>query len=317
MRAIVPRLGISACLLGQAVRYDGGHKLDHFLSESLGRFVEWIPVCPEVEVGMSVPRESVRLIGAAAAPRMVAERSGKDWTDAMMRFAAARTRQLMELELSGYVFKKNSPSCGMERVRIYNRKDMPVRRGRGLYAAAVIDRLAPMPVEEEGRLSDPRLRANFVERVFAFRRWQNLQAEQRSPAALMEFHAHHKYLLLAHSQSHYRQLGRMVAEVKRSTLRVTYEAYGGTFMETLKLPTNVKKHANVLEHMLGYFSDQLSTAERRELVELIGDYRRELVPLIVPITLIQHYVKKYRCAYLSGQTYLSPAPKELMLRNYT
>jgi uncharacterized protein YbgA (DUF1722 family) len=266
---------------------------------------------------MSVPRESVRLVGAASAPRMLADRSGKDWTDAMMRFATVRTRQLMELELSGYVFKKNSPSCGMERVRIYNRKDMPVRRGRGLYAAAVIDRLAPMPVEEEGRLSDPRLRANFVERVFAFRRWQNLQAEQRSPAALMEFHAHHKYLLLAHSQSHYRQLGRMVAEVKRSTLRVTYEAYGGTFMETLKLPTNVKKHANVLEHMLGYFSDQLSTAERRELVELIGDYRRELVPLIVPITLIQHYVKKYRCAYLSGQTYLSPAPKELMLRNYT
>src|SRR5689334_22192908 len=129
MRAIVPRLGISACLLGQAVRYDGGHKLDHFLSGSLGCFVEWVPVCPEVEVGMSVPRESVRLVGAASAPRMLADRSGKDWTDAMMRFATVRTRQLMELELSGYVFKKNSPSCGMERVRIYNRKDMPVRRG--------------------------------------------------------------------------------------------------------------------------------------------------------------------------------------------
>lgn len=316
MRSDIPRLGISACLLGQTVRYDGGHKLDHFLTESLGRFVEWVPVCPEVEIGMGVPRESVRLIGTPEAPRMIAERSGKDWTGAMECFAAARVRQLMELELSGYVFKKNSPSCGMERVPIYNRKHTPVRRGRGVYAATAMDRLAPMPMEDEGRLSDHRLRENFVERVFAFHRWQRLLAETRSPAALMEFHARHKYLLLAHSQRHYRQLGRLAAEVKRSTLRATYEAYGRTFMETLRLSTNTRKHANVLEHMLGYFSDKLSTAERRELVELIRDYRSELVPLIVPVTLIQHYVKKYHCAYLIGQTYLSPSPKELMLRNY-
>jgi uncharacterized protein YbgA (DUF1722 family)/uncharacterized protein YbbK (DUF523 family) len=313
MHSAIPRLGISACLLGQAVRYDGGHKLDPFLSESLGRFVEWVPVCPEVEIGMGVPRESVRLVGTPETPRMIAERSGKDWTFAMARFAAARTRQLMELELSGYVFKKNSPSCGMGRVSVYNRKNMPVRDGRGLYAAVVIDRLAPMPVEEESRLSDRRLRENFVERVFAFHRWQNLQAEKKSPAALMEFHARHKYLLLAHSQRHYSQLGRLVAEVKRSTVSATYDAYGRTFMETLRLPANAKKHANVLEHMLGYFSGELTTAERRELVKLISDYRRERVPLIVPITLIQHYVKKYHCACLNGQTYLSPAPKELLL----
>lgn len=317
MQFDIPRLGISACLLGEKVRYDGGHKLDQFLTESLGHFVEWVPVCPEIEIGMGVPRESVRLVGTLEAPRMIAERSGKDWTVAMERFAAARVRQLMELELSGYVFKKNSPSCGMERVRVYNRKNMSVRRGRGLYAATVMDRLAPMPVEEEGRLSDRQLRENFVERVFAFHRWQRLLAEKKSPAALMEFHAAHKYLLLAHSQRHYRQLGRLVAEVERSTLRATYDAYGRTFFETLRLPANAKKHANVLEHMLGYFTDKLSTAERRELVELISDYRSELVPLIVPVTLIQHYVKKYHCAYLSGQTYLSPAPKELMLRNYS
>lgn len=316
MNSPIPRLGISACLLGQSVRYDGGHKLDHFLTESLGRFVEWVPVCPEVEIGMGVPRESVRLVGTPEAPRMIAERSGKDWTGAMERFAAARVRQLMALELAGYVFKKNSPSCGMERVRVYDRKNIPVRRGRGLYAAAVMDRLAPMPVEEEGRLSDRRLRENFVERVFAFYRWQKLLTEKKMPSALMEFHARHKYLLLAHSQRHYRQLGRLVAEVKRSTLRATYDAYGRAFMETLKLPASARKHANVLEHLLGYFSDKLSTAERRELVELIGDYRSELVPLIVPLTLVQHYVKKYHCAYLSGQTYLSPSPKELMLRNY-
>jgi len=204
----------------------------------------------------------------------------------------------------------------MKRVRVYNRKNIPVHRGRGLYAAAVIDRLAAMPVEEEGRLSDRRLRENFVERVFAFHRWQNLLAEKKSPAALMEFHARHKYLLLAHSQPHYRQLGRLAAEVKRTTVRAAYDAYGQAFMEALRLPTNAKKHVNVLEHMLGYFSDKLSTAERRELLERIGDYRSERVALIVPITLIQRYVKKYRCACLNGQTYLLPAPKELMPRSF-
>lgn len=288
--------------------------------ETLSRFVEWVAVCPEVEVGMGVPRESVRLVGSGEAPKMIAERSGEDWTEAMRRFAVLRVRELSELELSGYVFKKNSPSCGMERVRIYNSKGnskgMPVRRGRGLFAAAVIDRMAPMPVEEEGRLSDPQLRENFIERVFAFQRWQNLLTEKKSAASLMEFHARHKYLLLAHSERHYRRLGRLVAEVKRSTLRATYDAYARDFMDALGLPATTKKHANVLEHMLGYFSDQLSASERHELIDLLRDYRNALVPLIAPITLIQRYVKKYGCEYLSNQFYLSPAPKELAPRNH-
>lgn len=311
-----PRLGISACLLGERVRYDGEHRQDRFLSDIFGRFVDWVAVCPEVEVGMGVPRETVRLVGTPDKPRMIAERSGKDWTEAMRRFAAVRMRELSDLKLSGYVFKKNSPSCGMERVRVYNSKNMPVRRGRGLFAAAVMDRFPLMPVEEEGRLNDAALRENFIERVFAYHRWQEALAGTKSAAALVQFHTRHKFLLLAHSEHDYRRLGRLVADVKKQPLRAGYEAYGRLFMEAMTIPANVKKHANVLEHMMGYFSERLSAPERQELVELIHDYRKQWVPLVVPVTLIRHYVKKYAVAYLENQVYLAPSPKELMLRNH-
>lgn len=311
-----PRLGISACLLGQKVRYDGGHKEDAFLCETFGRFVEWIPVCPELEVGMGVPRESVRLVGAPSDPKLIAERSGRDWTAAMKRFAAVRMNELAELKLSGYVFKKNSPSCGVERVRVYGSKNMPARRGRGLFAATVMAKFALLPVEEEGRLNDPSLRENFIERVFAYHRWQDALANAKSARALVEFHTRHKFLLLAHSERHYRRLGRLVAGQKTNPLRATYEEYGRVFMEALAVLASAKKHTNVLDHLTGYFSNQLSGAERRELVDLIRDYRSQLVPLIVPVTLIRHYVKKYDVAYLSNQVYLAPSPKELMLRNH-
>ena len=311
-----PRLGISSCLLGQKVRFDGGHKQDAFLCETFGRFVEWIPVCPEIEVGMGVPRETVRLVGAPGDPKMIAERSGRDWTMAMKRFAAIRANQLAELKLSGYVFKKNSPSCGVERVRVYDRKNMPARRGRGLFSAAVMKRLPLLPVEEEGRLNDLALRENFIERVFAYHRWQHALAAAKSARALVEFHTGHKFLLLAHSERHYRRLGRLVAGVKKNSLRATYEEYGRIFMEALSVHASAKKHANVLDHLMGYFSDRLSGAERRELVELTRDFRGQLVPLVVPITLIHHYVKKYHVDYLASQVYLAPSPKELMLRNH-
>ena len=314
--SVRPRLGISACLLGQKVRFDGGHKQDAFLCETFGRFVEWIPVCPENEVGMGVPRETVRLVGTPSDPKMIAERSGRDWTMAMKRFAAIRTDELADLKLSGYVFKKNSPTCGVERVRVYDPKSMPARRGRGLFAAAVVTRLPLLPVEEEGRLNDPVLRENFIERVFAYHRWQEGLAGAKSARALVEFHTRHKFLLLAHSERHYRRLGRVVAAVKEASLGATYEEYGRIFMEALAVSASAKKHANVLDHLMGYFSDRLSSAERRELVELIGDFRTRLVPLIAPITLIQHYVKKYKVAYLADQVYLAPSPKELMLRNH-
>src|SRR4029077_6639006 len=204
-----PKLGISACLLGQKVRYDGGDKRDYFLTETFGRHVEWVPVCPEVEIGMGIPREAVRLVGDPAKPGMITERSGKDWTAQFDSFAAKRVRALTALDLAGYIFKKNSPSCGMDRVRVYNSKGVPTRQGRGLFAATVMRELPLLPVEEEGRLNDPALRENFIERVFAYCRWQRLRSRRRFFSFLVVFPPRHKFLLLAHSERHYRKLGRI------------------------------------------------------------------------------------------------------------
>jgi uncharacterized protein YbgA (DUF1722 family)/uncharacterized protein YbbK (DUF523 family) len=313
--SIKPKLGISSCLLGNKVRFDGGHKRDLFLTKGLGEYVEWVIVCPELESGMGIPRESVRLVGNPAAPEMIAERSGKNWTAVMNEFAAQRTRQLSKLDLSGFVFKKNSPSCGMERVKVYS-KGMPSRQGRGLFAATLMNQLPLLPCEEEGRLSDLALRENFIERVFAYHRWQSATSDKKSIGALVAFHTKHKFLLLAHSETDYRRLGRIVAAAKQTPLSQVYRQYGSVFMQALAVHATAKKHANVLDHMVGYFSKQLSSNERQEIVDLIRDFRRQFVPLIVPLTLIRHYVKKFEVKYLTDQVYLDPSPKELMLRNH-
>ncbi len=318
--AVVPgndrlRLGVSSCLLGERVRFDGGHKHDRFLTELLGRYVEWVPVCPELEVGMGVPREAVRLEGDPAAPGMVGVRSRRDHGTAMRRFAATRARQLASLDLSGYVFKKDSPSCGMERVRVYAEAGMPSRRGRGLFAAAFMETCPLVPVEEEGRLNDPVLRESFIERIFAYRRWRSL-ADAPGRGALVAFHTAHKFQLLAHSPKHYAALGRLVGEQAKQRPAALVAAYGAAFMEALALHATPAKHANVLQHLAGFCRDHLDPHDRRELAAVIDDYRRQLVPLVVPITLLRHHVERHRIEYVLGQTYLSPHPKELMLRNH-
>jgi uncharacterized protein YbgA (DUF1722 family)/uncharacterized protein YbbK (DUF523 family) len=311
-----PKLGISACLLGHQVRFDGGHKRDDFLTDVVGKCVDWVPVCPELEVGMGIPRDAVRLVGSPTTPKMISRKSGRDWTFAMNRFATTRARELAKLDLSGYVFKKDSPSCGLERVRVYDSNNMAVRRGRGLFAAGVAERLPLMPIEEQGRLNDLSLRENFIERVFAYRRWQDATAAPKSIRALLDFHTRHKFLLLAHSDRHYRRLGKIVAAAKQTPLNHVYDEYGLIFMNGLAIHSTTKKHANVLDHMMGYFTKELSTDERKELVELIRDFRHQLVPLVAPITLIRHYVTKHAVHYLLDQVYLDPNPKELMLRNH-
>ena len=234
----------------------------------------------------------------------------------MSQFAAKRLRDMAEISLSGYVLKKNSPSCGMERVRVYSSKGMPERQGRGLFAAALMKQWPLLPIEEEGRLNDLKLRENFIERVFAYHRWQQASAQRKSLGALVRFHTRHKYLLLAHSQRLYRQLGRLVATAKQRSLGALYDDYGMVFMKALAVHATEKTHANVLDHMMGYFSKQLTASERQELLQLIGDFRHQLIPLIAPITLVRHYTKKYQVEYLQGQLYLEPNPKELMLRNH-
>ena len=316
MTTVPLRLGISRCLLGEEVRFDGGHKRDNFLTEVLGRYVEWIPVCPEVEAGLGTPREAMRLVGDPRDPRLVTIMSGIDHTKAVERITAHRIRELEELDLSGYVFKKDSPSCGMERVRIYNEHGMPGRNGVGLFARAFIEQFPLIPVEEEGRLCDPALRENFIERVFCYRRWQDLVQSGVTRQALVQFHTIHKYLLSAHHPQQYQVLGRLVAQAHQHRPKELVHRYGELFMKALALKATVRKHVNVLQHILGYFKNRLGAHEKAELLGVIGDYHRGLTPLVVPLTLIKHYVQMFDVGYIRDQVYLNPHPKELMLRNH-
>ena len=309
------RVGISRCLLGDAVRYDGGHKRDSFLVDVLGSVVEWVPVCPEVEAGMTTPREPIRLVGDARRPRFMTVKSGQDLTKMMSSFSARRVAELEASELSGYVFKKDSPSCGMERVRVLNHQGMPVRNGIGMFAKMFMEHFPLIPVEEEGRLCDPVLRDNFIERLFSYHRWRSMMLGPVSRSAVVEFHTAHKYALLAHSRDHYQALGRLTAQSDRYRPRDLLERYGEIFMEALKIKATVRKHVNVLHHLVGHFKFHLSLSERAELDGVIGDYHRGLVPLVVPLTLIKHYVEMFDVGYVRDQVYLHPHPKELMLRN--
>ena len=309
------RIGVSRCLLGEQVRFDGGHKRDAFLTEALAPFVEWVPVCPEVEVGLGTPREAMRLAGDKANPRLVTIKTGVDHTRAMHQFSQRRVRELEVLDLCGYVFKKDSPSCGLERVRIYNPHGMPTRNGAGLFARAFTEHFPLIPVEEEGRLNDPPLRENFIERVFAYRRWRDLTQSRVTRRAIVAFHTLHKYLLLAHSRPHYQALGRLVAQADRYTPVELAEHYGVQFMEALKVKATVRKHVNVLHHIMGYFKNHLGEKARDELRGVIDDYHKGLTPLIVPLTLVRHYVGLLEINYIQNQVYLNPHPKELMLRN--
>ena len=310
------RLGVSSCLLGNEVRFDGGHKRNRFVTDLLGRFVEWVPVCPEVEVGMGTPRPSLRLVSEGGKVRMVEVGSGRDHTGAMERYAARRVRALRKLDLCGYVLKKDSPSCGMERVRLYGEKSMPTRQGRGLYASALMAAYPQLPVEEEGRLNDPKLRENFIERVFAYQRLSQLFRGRWTRGQVVAFHTAHKLQLMAHSTVAYRELGRLVAELKQTPRAQFREQYAQGFMEALSKLASRGRNTNVLQHAAGYLKKKLDSASRTEMAELIHDYRTELVPLVVPLTLIRHHVRCHEIEYLKGQVFLEPHPKELMLRNH-
>jgi uncharacterized protein YbgA (DUF1722 family)/uncharacterized protein YbbK (DUF523 family) len=311
------RLGISRCLLGDEVRFDGGHRRDTFLTEVLGRYVEWVPVCPEVEAGLGTPREAMRLVGDPQDPRLVTIKSGTDHTGALETMTRNRIEGLKNFDLSGYVFKKGSPSCGIERVRIYyNENGRHSRNGVGLFARAFIEQFPLIPVEEEGRLYDPTLRENFIERVFCYRRWQDLVQSGVTRQALVQFHTIHKYLLLAHHPQQCEALGRLIGQNHQYRPKELAHRYGELFMKTLAVKATVRKHVNVLQHILGYFKERLGAHEKAELLGVIVDYHHGLTPLIVPQTLIKHYVQIFDVGYLLDQVYLNPYPKELMLRNH-
>jgi uncharacterized protein YbgA (DUF1722 family)/uncharacterized protein YbbK (DUF523 family) len=310
------KLGVSACLLGEQVRYDGGHKLDLYLRDTLGKFVQWVPVCPEVECGLPVPREAMRLVGDPAAPRLVTIKRGVDHTDLMMSWTRKKLAELEKEGLCGFVFKSRSPSSGMQRVKVYSASGVPANTGVGVFARMFMERFPLVPCEDEGRLQDPDIRENFIERVFVFSRWLALKREGGSAKGLVEFHSDHKLLIMSHSVTHLRELGALVANSKGFRRDALFNEYFRILTDGLKLMATVKKHTNVLQHMAGYFKKELSSDEKTELAEIIGQYHAKLIPLVVPVTLIRHYARKYAEPYLVRQLYLNPHPAELMLRNH-
>ncbi len=310
------RLGISACLMGHEVRYDGGHKHDRYLTDTLGRYVDWVPVCPEVECGLPTPREAMRLEGDPASPRLVTIRSRRDLTGQMTAWASRRVKALEAEGLAGYVFKSRSPSSGMERVKVYDARGVARKVGVGMFARAFMAHFPLLPVEEEGRLHDLELRESFVERVFALRRFRELQRPRRSLGALVEFHARHKLQLMSHSPARLRALGRLVAGAKGRPLDEVFREYEALFLQALGEKATPARHVNALQHMAGYFKYVLDGADKAELGGVIQAYRQGHTPLIVPITLLGHFVRRFREPYLEQQTYLAPHPLELKLRNH-
>ena len=308
------RIGISSCLLGNNVRYDGGHQLDRWLRDTLGRYVTYLPVCPEVELGLPTPRPALRLVGEdPATARLVFSRGGEDITGRMTAWAMARLAELAQEDLCGFIFKARSPSSGMERVRLYDKSGMPHRKGVGLFARLFMERFPLVPVEEDGRLHDPALKENFVECVFAFKAFRQALAVG-GRRALIDFHSRHKLQLMAHSVEIPRTMGKLVAQAGQLTPAELAAQYQPLLMRAMRTPTTVCKQLNVLQHVLGYFKRQLSADEKAEALDLFAQYRQELVPLLVPITLLNHYVRKYGEPYLSEQVYLHPHPLDLKLR---
>ena len=310
------KLGVSACLLGQNVRYNGGHSRDPFITDTLSQYVEFFPVCPEVECGLPIPRESMRLVGDPDSPRLMTGTTKQDHTERMQRWCKEKVSALEELNLYGFIFKKGSPSSGMERVKVYTEEGMPSHRGIGMFARAFMEHFPLLPVEEDGRLHDPGLRENFIEAIFVLKRWRQILSPKPTRRGFVEFHTGHKLLLMAHSPIHMRLMGKLVASLKDYAVDDFLLQYQNLLMEALRLKTTRRKQTDVLMHCMGFLKKLLSSDEKKELLEIIEQYRQGHLPLIVPVTLLNHYVRKYDPPYLRDQYYLKPHPIELQLRNH-
>lgn len=311
-------LGISSCLLGNKVRYDGGHKYDSWLVETLGPWMDWVPVCPELECGLSIPREALRLVGDPEAPRLVHVKSGEDQTQRMLDWSSSRIEGLKTKKLCGFVFKSKSPSSGMERVKVYPPQGGPARKiGVGIFAREFMKAFPLLPVEEEGRLHDPVLRENFIEAIFVMKRWNDLLERNPKAGDLVEFHTRHKLLIMARSVHLYRLMGKLVAAIKDYEPHDFMAQYLDLLLQALRKNPSHSRHMNVLQHIMGYFKKDLTGMEKAELLDIFDQYRARHYPLIVPVTLLNHFVKKYDKEYLRNQYYLNPHPVELNLRNHS
>lgn len=310
------KIGVSSCLLGNPVRYDGGHRLDRFLRDRLGQYVDYVPVCPETECGMGIPRNTMQLMGEPDAPRLIIRLTGEDKTKMMLDWAKKRVTQLGAQELCGFIFKSRSPSCGMEKVKIHDDKGTLVRTGAGLFAGIFMERFPLLPAEDETRLHNENLRENFIQRIFTLRRWREARNAKASRDTLVDFHTRHKLLIRSHGTKLYQTMGKLVAAPKDIAVQDLFGQYESLLMEALRLKTTPKKNVDVLQHMMGYFKKQLSADEKKELLEMIDRYQKGLLPLLVPLTLIIHYVRKYDQPYLRKQIYLNPYPFSLQFRDH-
>jgi len=310
----VIRIGISGCLLGERIRYDGDHAHDSLVTTTFSPFVEWVSVCPEMEIGMGTPREPIRLVQTGDTVRLLGIESGTDYTGKMRLYAVERINLLAQSNLHGYILKRNSPSCGLEQVRVFNQNGVPIKTGAGMFAGQLMRQLPLLPVEEETGLQEPARLQNFVERIFAYYRLQRFLAADPSPGALVEFHTRHKLTLMSHHQERYREAGRLVAEMTPANQEILLPEYTRHFMKTLEVRVSRKNHTNVLNHTIGYFKDFLETDDKLELVGIIDRYRKGLVPLAVPLTLINHHLRRYPVEWLEKQVYLNPYPAEQKLR---
>jgi uncharacterized protein YbgA (DUF1722 family)/uncharacterized protein YbbK (DUF523 family) len=282
------KIGVSACLLGHTVRWNAGHKRDRYITDTLGLYMEYVPVCPEVECGLGVPRETMRLVGDPDNPRLVTSKTDIDHTDRMIRWAREKVKDLEKENLCGFIFRKNSPSSGRFNVPVKNFKGMPQKKGVGIFARIFSEYFPLIPVEEDGRLNDAKLRETFIEQIFTLKRWREALSKRKSMGILVDFHTRHKLLIMSHSPKHLRTMGKLVAEGKALPVEKLFTEYENQLMEALRLKTTLKKNINVLQHVMGYFKQHLSKDEKQELLEIIDQYRREYVPLIVPITLLNH-----------------------------
>ena len=307
------KVGISSCLLGEKVRFDSGHKRNDYVTGVLKDYFEFVPFCPEVEIGLGIPREPIRLIAVGEEVRCVGTKNAElDVTQALDD--VADKQGAWQEQLCGYILKKDSPSCGMERVKVYS-NGLPTRNGVGIYAKRLLQNYPSLPVEEEGRLQDARLRENFIQRVFIYARWQEMLCDGLSLGKLQAFHAQHKYLLMSHNQTDAKMLGAMLAEASKATLDVLAPKYLEQMMLALKTIATRENHVNTLQHIQGYLKKNLDAGDKGELVEVVDNYKRGLVPLIVPITLLRHHFRRHPNDYITQSFYMNPHPGELMLLN--
>jgi len=304
-------VGISSCLIGQTVRYDGGHKLDAYIAGTLGKYFEFHPFCPEVAIGMGTPRPAIQLVRFGKDIRSVGSKN-QEWDVTAALIDYADQEKSAHSVLCGYILKKDSPSCGMERVKVYD-SNQPQKTGIGIYAGRMMANNPLLPVEEEGRLGDPKLRENFIRRVYIFHRWKKLMAEGLSPAKLTRFHARHKLIILSHAN--YADLGKLLAGVNKKNVEEIANTYISLLMKILKKPPSRNNHVNVLQHIQGYLKKCLHADDKAELSELINSYRRGDIPLIVPLTLLKHHFRKNPDPYIEDSYYMNPYPAELKLIN--